>query len=99
MWEGVDVPGMSYVIIEKLPFPLFFDPVVAARMERAKKETGSDFYGYYLPEMIIDFKQGFGRLYRSRTDHGVVVLLDRALRARHLPRHGHALAAGPYLHA
>jgi len=80
MWEGVDVPGMSYVIIEKLPFPFFFEPVVAARMERAKKETGSDFYGYTLPHMVIQFKQGFGRLYRRSGDHGVVVLLDRALR-------------------
>ena len=95
LWEGVDVPGMSYVIIEKLPFPLFFDPVVAARMERAKKETGSDFYGYALPHMVIRFKQGFGRLYRRNTDHGVVVLLDRALRRasyrdivfRSLPEH------------
>jgi len=80
MWEGVDVPGMSYVMIEKLPFPFFFDPVVAARMDRAKKETGSDFYGYTLPHMVIQFKQGFGRLYRRSGDHGVVVLLDRALR-------------------
>ncbi|MGA9348916.1 MAG: RecQ family ATP-dependent DNA helicase [Anaerolineae bacterium] len=80
MWEGVDAPGMSYVILEKLPFPLFFEPVVAARMERAKKETGSDFYGYTLPHMVIRFKQGFGRLYRCSGDHGVVVLLDRALR-------------------
>ena len=95
LWEGVDVPGMSYVIIEKLPFPLFFDPVVAARMERAKLETGSDFYGYTLPHMVIRFKQGFGRLYRRNTDHGVVVLLDRALRRasyrdivfRSLPEH------------
>ena len=95
LWEGVDVPGMSYVIIEKLPFPLFFDPVVAARMERAKLETGSDFYGYTLPHMVIRFKQGFGRLYRRSTDHGVVVLLDRALRRasyrdivfRSLPEH------------
>ena len=80
MWEGVDAPGMSYVIIEKLPFPLFFDPVVAARMERARKETGSDFYGYTLPQMVIHFKQGFGRLYRRSGDHGVIVLMDRALR-------------------
>jgi len=80
MWEGVDAPGMSYVMIEKLPFPLFFDPVIAARMERARKETGSDFYGYTLPEMVIRFKQGFGRLYRRCGDHGVIVLLDRALR-------------------
>ena len=80
MWEGVDAPGMSYVMIEKLPFPLFFDPVIAARMERARKDTGSDFYGYTLPHMVIQFKQGFGRLYRRNGDHGVVVLLDRALR-------------------
>jgi ATP-dependent DNA helicase RecQ len=95
LWEGVDVPGMSYVIIEKLPFPLFFDPVVAARMERAKLETGSDFYGYTLPHTVIRFKQGFGRLYRRSGDRGVVVLLDRALRRasyrdivfRSLPEH------------
>ncbi|MBM4429605.1 MAG: RecQ family ATP-dependent DNA helicase, partial [Chloroflexi bacterium] len=66
--------------LSSYPFPLFFDPVVAARMERAKRETGSDFYGYTLPEMVIRFKQGFGRLYRRNGDHGAVVLLDRALR-------------------
>lgn len=106
MWEGVDVPGMSYVMIEKLPFPLFFDPVVAARMERAKKDTGSDFYGYYLPEMVIRFKQGFGRLYRRNGDHGVVVLLDRALRRatyrdtvmRSLPAHTYTSESGQPLY-
>jgi DNA polymerase-3 subunit epsilon/ATP-dependent DNA helicase DinG len=74
-WEGVDVPGdaLSVLVIVKLPFDVPSDPIVAAR-----SETFEDpFYQYALPQAILRFRQGFGRLIRTQTDRGVVVVLDK----------------------
>jgi ATP-dependent DNA helicase DinG len=74
-WEGVDVPGaaLSVLIIVKLPFDVPSDPIVAAR-----SETFEDpFSEYSLPEAILRFRQGFGRLIRTQSDRGVVVIFDR----------------------
>jgi ATP-dependent DNA helicase DinG len=76
-WEGVDVPGeaLSVLVIVKLPFDVPSDPIVAAR-----SETFEDpFNQYSLPEAILRFRQGFGRLIRTQQDRGVVVILDRRL--------------------
>lgn len=81
-WEGVDVPGesLSYLFLEKLPYPSLGDPVEAARMSAVEAAGGDAFHGYMLPKMTILLKQGFGRLIRSETDRGVAVLLDKRLR-------------------
>ncbi len=74
-WEGVDVPGeaLSVLVIVKLPFDVPSDPIIAAR-----SETFEDpFHQYALPEAILRFRQGFGRLIRTESDRGVVVVLDR----------------------
>lgn len=80
-WEGVDVPGesLSHVIIVKLPFPVPSDPVFAARSEDIEKKGGSSFFELSVPEAIIHFRQGFGRLMRRATDRGVVTVLDGRL--------------------
>ena len=83
-WEGVDVPGRSLrlVVIDKLPFAVPSDPIVAAR-HRAVEETGrSSFAELSVPEAAISLKQGFGRLIRTRDDAGVVAILDKRLRTK-----------------
>jgi len=74
-WEGVDVPGeaLSVLVIVKLPFAVPTDPLVAARSEI----YDDPFYEYQLPEAVLRFRQGFGRLIRTKSDRGVVVILDR----------------------
>jgi DNA polymerase III epsilon subunit family exonuclease len=76
-WEGVDVPGeaLSLLVIVKLPFDVPTDPIIAARSETFERA----FNDYNLPEAVLKFRQGFGRLIRSRSDRGVVVILDRRL--------------------
>ncbi len=83
LWEGVDVPGASlcYLIVEKLPFPSLGDPLIQARREDVRRRGEDEFAHYLLPLSLILFKQGFGRLIRSRSDRGVVLFLDRRLRA------------------
>ncbi|MFW6381815.1 MAG: helicase C-terminal domain-containing protein [Bacillota bacterium] len=80
-WEGVDIKGndLRYLVIMKLPFPVPTRPVAAARMEQLKKEGKNPFYNYSIPRAVIRFKQGFGRLIRSRKDRGVIVNLDNRL--------------------
>jgi ATP-dependent DNA helicase DinG len=80
-WEGVDMPGeaLSVVIIDKLPFAPPDDPVVAARIARINEVGGNAFMEYQLPEAVISLKQGAGRLIRSETDRGVLMLCDPRL--------------------
>ncbi|HYW12518.1 MAG TPA: helicase C-terminal domain-containing protein, partial [Longimicrobium sp.] len=77
-WEGVDVPGQPLrgLIIPKLPFKVPSEPVTAARIEAIEQMGGNSFAQYMLPHAAIRMKQGFGRLIRSRDDHGVVMVLD-----------------------
>ena len=76
-WEGVDIPGqdLSVLVIAKLPFQVPSDPIVAARAETYQES----FQEYMLPEAILSFRQGFGRLIRTKQDVGVVVILDNRL--------------------
>ncbi|MCP4712584.1 MAG: helicase [Planctomycetes bacterium] len=77
-WQGVDVRGesLSNVIILKLPFSVPDHPLLQAQLEEIKKAGGSPFFEYQLPEAILKFKQGFGRLIRCQSDQGIVVILD-----------------------
>jgi ATP-dependent DNA helicase DinG len=80
-WEGVDVQGeaLSVVIIDKLPFAPPDDPLFAARLEHIAREGGNAFMDYQLPQAAISLKQGAGRLIRSETDRGVLMICDRRL--------------------
>jgi ATP-dependent DNA helicase DinG len=80
-WQGVDVQGeaLSNVIITKLPFEVPDKPLIEARLDAIKLRGGNPFAEYSLPEAIIKFKQGFGRLIRSKTDTGIVVVLDKRI--------------------
>jgi ATP-dependent DNA helicase DinG len=83
-WQGVDVRGeqLSCVIIDKLPFAVPTDPLVAARQRSIEDSGGSSFYEYSVPQAIIALKQGLGRLIRSTTDRGVLAILDPRLRTK-----------------
>ncbi|HYX53505.1 MAG TPA: ATP-dependent DNA helicase [Candidatus Limnocylindrales bacterium] len=80
-WQGVDVQGeqLSCVIIDRLPFAVPSDPVVAARVRAINTAGGNAFYEYQVPSAVISLKQGFGRLVRSVKDTGVLALLDNRL--------------------
>jgi ATP-dependent DNA helicase DinG len=83
-WEGVDVPGdaLRLVVIDKIPFAVPTDPVVAARSAALEAEGKNPFAHLSVPEAAITLKQGFGRLIRTRTDRGVVAILDRRIKTR-----------------
>ncbi len=87
-WQGVDVQGeqLSCVIIDKLPFAVPSDPVVAARMKAIEADGGNAFAEYQIPTAVIALKQGFGRLIRSLNDRGVLVLLDPRLQRQRYGR-------------
>ena len=80
-WEGFDVPGeaLQLVIIDKLPFPPPGDPLFEARSQRITREGGSAFADHALPEAAVTLKQGAGRLIRSESDHGILVVCDSRL--------------------
>lgn len=85
-WEGVDIPGdaLSLVVIDKLPFAPPGDPVWDAKVERYKRQGRDWFRELALPHCVTTLKQGFGRLIRTKTDHGVVAILDgRMVTARY----------------
>lgn len=85
-WEGVDVQGenLSNVIITKLPFLVPTDPVVSAISKKIEEDGGNSFMDFQLPEAIIKFKQGVGRLIRKKTDSGNIFILDnRILKKRY----------------
>lgn len=83
-WQGVDVRGrqLSCVIIDKLPFAVPSDPVVAARTRFIDENGGKSFFDYSVPNAVITLKQGIGRLIRSKTDKGVIAILDTRLRTK-----------------
>jgi ATP-dependent DNA helicase DinG len=83
-WEGVDVPGraLRLVVIDKIPFLVPTDPVVAARSAKIEAEGGNPFAQYAVPAAAITLKQGFGRLIRTKKDAGIVALLDGRAKKR-----------------
>ena len=80
-WEGIDIPGesLSSVIIVKLPFWSPSIPIIEARLENMVKQGKNSFWEFSLPQAVIRFKQGFGRLIRSSRDHGAVIVLDKRI--------------------
>jgi len=80
-WQGVDIPGesLSQVIIVKLPFTVPNDPVFVARSEAIEKRGGNSFMELSVPEAVIKYRQGIGRLIRTGSDKGVVIVLDRRI--------------------
>jgi ATP-dependent DNA helicase DinG len=83
-WQGIDVPGeaLSCVVIDKLPFEVPDDPVIAARVERITRNGGNAFYEYQVPRAAIQLKQGIGRLIRSSRDRGVIAIFDARMFAK-----------------
>jgi ATP-dependent DNA helicase DinG len=83
-WQGIDVQGdaLSCVVIVKLPFAVPSDPVVSARGRAIEERGGNSFYDYQVPEAVITLKQGVGRLIRSRSDVGVLSILDPRVRTK-----------------
>ncbi|MBC7941930.1 MAG: ATP-dependent DNA helicase, partial [Chitinophagaceae bacterium] len=81
-WEGIDVPGdaLQCVLIDKLPFPPPGDPLVQARVKQLRQQGREPFDDYFVAEAAVSLKQGAGRLIRSETDRGLLVICDPRLR-------------------
>ncbi len=84
-WEGIDMPGdaLQCVVIDKLPFPPPYEPLVEAKVRRVEKAGGRPFEEVHLAETAVALKQGAGRLIRSETDHGLLVVCDSRLAQMH----------------
>ncbi len=82
-WEGIDVPGpsLSYLVIDKLPFPVPTEPIIESRRDQLRADGGNEWMDYLIPLAALHFKQGFGRLMRRSNDRGVVLFLDKRLRS------------------
>jgi ATP-dependent DNA helicase DinG len=87
-WMGVDVPGeaLEHVIITRLPFAVPNHPLIEARLERIEQRGGNAFLEFSLPEAVLKFRQGVGRLLRSRTDKGMATILDSRILTRQYGR-------------
>src|SRR3546814_10820037 len=87
-WEGVDVAGdaLSVVVIDRLPFAAPDDPVLEARLQAVRRNGGNPFFDEQVPQAVIALKQGVGRLIRSETDRGVLMLCDPRLLAKEIGR-------------
>ena len=81
-WEGIDIPGdaLQCVVIDKLPFPPPNDPLVEARVRQLESQGRNAFNDYFVAEAAVSLKQGAGRLIRSETDRGLLVVCDPRLR-------------------
>mgnify|MGYP002529410105 CR=1 FL=1 len=88
LWEGIDVPGdaLTLLIITRFPFATPSHPLTAARLRNIEQQGGSGFMEHSLPEAILRFQQGFGRLVRTSSDRGKVVVLDPRVRTRRYGR-------------
>jgi Rad3-related DNA helicase len=88
-WEGIDVPGeaLEMVVIPRLPFDVPNDPVVAARIDKIRESGGNPFYDYQIPTAVLRLRQGAGRLIRTTTDRGVVLVLDPRVATKGYGRH------------
>jgi ATP-dependent DNA helicase DinG len=84
-WYGVDVQGeqLSAVVIDRLPFAVPSDPIIAARIRQINEEGGNAFMDYQVPQAVLALKQGFGRLIRSQADRGVLAILDHRMMRKH----------------
>jgi ATP-dependent DNA helicase DinG len=87
-WQGVDMPGeaLSNVVVTRLPFGRADHPLLEARLEEVERRGGSRFYDHQLPEAVLKFKEGVGRLIRSKADRGVVAVLDPRVRTKRYGR-------------
>ncbi|MFW6294406.1 MAG: helicase C-terminal domain-containing protein [Halanaerobium sp.] len=83
-WEGVDLPGdlLKYLLMVKLPFPVPGEPLYQAKEDLLKEKGLNPFYNLALPQAVIKFRQGFGRLIRSKNDSGLIILFDRRIKER-----------------